>query len=106
MMGWLRGIWQSRRSSSTGGDAGGKPSEVMTDPKIESMIARAESLMLAGNFSAAAACIEDALVHRPESARAHRIAAMIRLGLNEDDAALDHFTLAAHFAPTDWESAR
>jgi Flp pilus assembly protein TadD len=106
MMGWLRGFWQSHRRRSTGSNVDKSPSAVLMDPKLESMIGRAESLALGGDLAGAAACIEDALAHIPDSAHAHRVAANIRLGMRDEEAALDHFTLAAHFAPNDWESTR
>lgn len=89
--------------------SGGVPEVAQTftvDPEIDAMISRAASLVGSGDLNSAAICIEGALSLSPDSARAHRLAAVIRLGLNDEDAALDHFTLASHFDRKNWESSR
>ena len=103
MLAWIRSIWRPLWEKA--GDYGKDviPRDV-ENADCEALLARAQSLFGTLDLQSSWLCVSSALEINPEFARAHALAAKIQLELHDEESALDHLTLAIHWAPDDWES--
>jgi Flp pilus assembly protein TadD len=85
-----------------------KPDELDQSSRgeLDALLAKANGYLNCSDAHRAWACIADALEVAPQSAAAHALAGKVQAALNDVESALDHLTLALHFNPDDWQSAK
>lgn len=101
---WL-GRWRAQRGPNGAAAVSIEAAQSSRD-EIDDLLSVAIGHLQRSDAEGARACVSRALERVPQSATAHALAGKVHVALSDPESALDHFNLALHFNPDDWDTAR